>query len=117
VKTATKQRYLTAPISSLALKRHKVVFISGPRQVGKTSLSKRLLSERGNGAYWNWDSLDFKRVWAKSPASLVNSLNRSPTPLVVLDEIHKSKRWKGTLKGVYDTVPFPVRGNANGALQ
>jgi predicted AAA+ superfamily ATPase len=108
VKTATKQRYLTAPISSLALKRHKVVFISGPRQVGKTSLSKRLLSERGNGAYWNWDSLDFKRVWAKSPASLVNSLNRSPTPLVVLDEIHKSKRWKGTLKGVYDTVPFPV---------
>ena len=102
------QRYLTEPIKSLALKRHKIVFISGPRQVGKTSLSKRFLVERSNGAYWNWDSLDFKRLWAKSPASIVATLNRSPTPIVILDEIHKSKRWKGALKGVYDTVPFPV---------
>jgi len=102
------QRYLTESIKSLALKRHKIVFISGPRQVGKTSLSKRFLVERSNGAYWNWDSLEFKRLWAKSPASIVATLNRSPTPIVILDEIHKSKRWKGALKGVYDTVPFPV---------
>lgn len=108
MESSTLQRYLTEPIKSLALKRHKIVFISGPRQVGKTSLSKRLLNERNNGAYWNWDSLDFKRLWAKSPASILGSLNRSPTPLVILDEIHKSKRWKGALKGVYDTVPFPV---------
>ncbi len=102
------KRYLSELIHSLALRRHKIAFISGPRQVGKTSLSKRLLAERNNGAYWNWDSLDFKRLWARSPSSIVDSLNRSPTPLVVLDEIHKSKRWKGALKGIYDTVPFPV---------
>jgi predicted AAA+ superfamily ATPase len=108
MESSTLQRYLTEPINTLALKRHKIVYISGPRQVGKTSLSKRFLDERSNGAYWNWDSLDFKRLWAKSPASIVAALNRSPTPIVILDEIHKSKRWKGALKGVYDTVPFPI---------
>jgi predicted AAA+ superfamily ATPase len=102
------KRYLTEPINALALKRHKIVFVSGPRQVGKTSLSKTFLDERGNGAYWNWDSLDFKRLWAKSPASIVAALNRTPTPVVIVDEMHKSKRWKGALKGVYDTVPFKV---------
>lgn len=105
---ASTKRYLDGIITSLAFSRHKIVFLSGPRQVGKTSLSKHFLSKRGNGAYWNWDSFDFKRMWASSPQRIAEQLNRSPVPLVVLDEIHKSKRWKGVLKGVYDTTHFPI---------
>jgi predicted AAA+ superfamily ATPase len=29
-------------------------------------------------------------------------------PLLVLDEIHKAKKWKQTLKGVYDTMDVPA---------
>jgi len=101
-------RYLDHVIQSLAFKRHKIAFISGPRQVGKTSLSKTLLTERRNGAYWNWDALEFKRIWGRSPERVIEMLNRNPVPIVILDEIHKSKRWKGVLKGIYDTTPFPV---------
>jgi len=34
----------------------KMVFVGGPRQVGKTTLAQRILTERGNnGRYFNWD--------------------------------------------------------------
>jgi predicted AAA+ superfamily ATPase len=71
----------------------KLVLLSGPRQVGKSTLAKSLLDERG--VYLNWDIRSHKRVikdvaWPKDAS------------LVVLDEFHKHPRWKNLLKGVID---------------
>ncbi len=107
-------RYIEAAIHSLAFPRHKMVFISGPRQAGKTTLAKSLLEVRtvsgSVGAYWNWDASEFRRKWARNPEQIVADLNTSPQhpALVIFDEIHKARLWKRTLKGIYDTLAGPI---------
>ncbi len=87
---------------------HKLALISGPRQCGKTTFARdQLLADRGSGAYFNWDALEFRRQWASSPSSIVPLPDGAGTPILVLDEIHKDTRWKRTLKGVYDTLESP----------
>lgn len=50
----TKGRYLS-PFIRKDLK-GKMVFLSGPRQVGKTTLSLQLLKgDKSHPAYFNWD--------------------------------------------------------------
>jgi uncharacterized protein len=81
----------------------KMVFLSGPRQVGKTTLAKAILSERP-GRYFNWDVALDRKTLAKSPTFFENELAGDATkpPLVVFDELHKYGRWKSYLKGLYD---------------
>jgi predicted AAA+ superfamily ATPase len=49
------RRYIEGALKNLAFAHHKMAFISGPRQCGKTTLRKMLLEERGSGNYYNWD--------------------------------------------------------------
>ena len=81
----------------------QMIFLSGPRQVGKTTLSKEIAKGFKNNIYFNWDILDHKKLLIKNP-TFFEHINRQDEsiPLVVLDEIHKYKRWKNYLKGVYD---------------
>lgn len=74
----------------------KMVFITGPRQVGKTWLSKELMSKYKHPIYLNYDSFEDKKIIAERAWP-------KKTDLVVLDEIHKMKGWKNYLKGLYDT--------------
>lgn len=107
-----KKRYLNPPIEELCFGSNKMTFLSGPRQCGKTTVSKMFLSERKEGEYYNWDDFEFKKVWAKSPKEIIRSgwgtSSKKSIPLVVLDEIHKSKGWKNKLKGIYDTLGNPT---------
>ncbi|MFN3455345.1 MAG: AAA family ATPase [Pseudobdellovibrio sp.] len=64
------KRYLYRDIKSLALDRNKMVFISGPRQVGKTTLAKSLVSEYDQAVYKNWDESQFRKLWVKDPNNL-----------------------------------------------
>jgi len=104
-------RYLKNPIEFDAFKKSKITFISGPRQVGKTTLAKALLTSRLN--YYSYDEEDFRRAWSKNPQLAL--ANRAPGP-VVLDEIHKDRMWKRKLKGIYDqdeeSGPYVVTGSA-----
>ncbi len=103
-----KERYLEGPIADLAFGFDKMAFVSGPRQCGKTSLAKRLLATRSRGRYGNWDDVEFRRAWVRSPRPLASFENAGPTkPLLALDEIHKAKGWKQGLKGLYDTLEEP----------
>jgi predicted AAA+ superfamily ATPase len=98
-------RYLSDDIVELALKRHKMAFISGPRQVGKTFLAKKYKSSFNQFIYKNWDESLFRRLWTKSPNLIGEQFDLAKskeTKLVVLDEIHKAKGWKQKIKGVYD---------------
>jgi predicted AAA+ superfamily ATPase len=94
-------RYLESFIYDDALKDHKMAFLYGPRQVGKTTLSKNLLFQKKKPEnYYNWDSDSFKRIWVKDLDSII-SLNNYKKQMIVLDEIHKDKKWKNKLKGLY----------------
>ena len=75
----------------------KMVFISGPRQVGKTTLAKAIGSEHFTGrcSYLNWDSREDR-------ASILKGEFRADNVLVIFDEIHKYRHWKNYLKGEYD---------------
>lgn len=79
---------------------NKMVFIGGPRQVGKTTFAKNLLeswpeSKESARRYFNWDDDEDREKL------LARHLPFQPG-LVVLDEIHKYKNWRRLLKGVYD---------------
>lgn len=81
----------------------KMVFISGPRQVGKTTLAKSMLAQR-SGRYFNWDLASDRKLLAKDPAFFEKECAGDTVhpPLVVLDELHKYARWKNYLKGTFD---------------
>lgn len=105
----TLRRYLE-PYIKADLKT-KMVFLGGPRQVGKTTLAQGLIKQYvdEHPAYLNWDfdlhrSKIKNREWPKSE------------PLIVFDEIHKIKNWRNLVKGYYDTLKnthsFLVTGSA-----
>ena len=75
----------------------KMVFLTGPRQVGKTTLSRALIAQRG-GQYLNYDV-------AGDRAIILGQRWSPQAPLLVLDEVHKMPGWKSWLKGVYDGKP------------
>ncbi len=106
-----KQRSIEKIIKELAIDNGKMAFISGPRQVGKTTLSKMLV---GNSSiYHNWDDISFRRIWTKNPKQTLPDKNGVG---VIFDEIHKTNKWKSILKGIYDTkavdCPIIVTGSA-----
>jgi predicted AAA+ superfamily ATPase len=77
--------------------RRKMVLLSGPRQAGKTTLSRGL----GLGhVYLSYDSADDRRVIAKKEWD-------RDAELVIFDELHKMRKWKAWLKGIYDTEGVP----------
>ena len=102
-----KKRSLAQAIEELAFQARKIAFVSGPRQCGKTTLAKMLLSKRKTGIYRNWDEVEFRRTWAKNPSIIIPKTHGQDVALVVLDEIHKDRRWKRNLKGVFDTLESP----------
>lgn len=93
-----------------------MVFISGPRQVGKTTLAKIILERFVNRLYFNWDIPADRARLSANPA-FFEELERKDNsiPLVVLDEIRKYRDWKNYLKGAYDcfydTFRFLVTGS------
>jgi predicted AAA+ superfamily ATPase len=74
----------------------KVVFLVGPRQVGKTWLALRIGQSFQKTVYLNYDRLEDRGI-IKDEAWLPD------TELLILDELHKMPGWKGFIKGVYDT--------------
>ncbi len=98
----------------------KMLFLMGPRQVGKTTTS--LESGRGRAAstYLNWDNFDHQREILEGPSRLAEKLGlttlREDKPLLILDEIHKYPSWRNLLKGFFDTwadaVDVLVTGSA-----
>ena len=80
-----------------------MVFLVGPRQVGKTTLGKIISRSFVNNLYFNWDIPRDKTRLMDNPTFFQEIKRRDPsTPLIIFDEIHKYKDWKNYLKGVYD---------------
>jgi len=75
--------------------KQKMVVLTGPRQVGKTTLSRQLVDELAGSQYLNHDVVAHRAV-------ILAQSWRVSAPLLVLDEIHKMRDWKSWLKGVAD---------------
>lgn len=97
------ERTLLTLVDRIIVEFNKMVFVSGPRQVGKTTLAQHYQRQFNQSLYLNWDTLPHQKRILTDPAFLEKE-NREPDQpfLVVLDEIHKYARWKNYLKGVYD---------------
>jgi hypothetical protein len=89
-----KERYLLANVK--ADLKNKMVFIGGPRQVGKTTMSKVVGKNYfKKSAYLNWDNYDDRKMIEKNDLP-------ADSDLIIFDEIHKYRRWKNYVKGVFD---------------
>jgi predicted AAA+ superfamily ATPase len=103
------ERYLKAVLREDL--QEKMVFLGGPRQVGKTTVALSLLEggHERHPAYLNWDDRDSRKA-------LIQGALPSGQSLLILDEIHKYKGWRNLVKGFYDlnksTCQFLVTGSA-----
>lgn len=80
-----------------------VIFLSGPRQAGKTTLAQIISKSFSNYLYFNWDIPQHRIRLINNPAFFETVERKdSSRPLIVFDEIHKYGDWKNYLKGVYD---------------
>lgn len=101
-------RYLSPAIQEFL--DNRMVFIGGPRQVGKTTLGLSFLRppKPDNPAYLNWDDVTSRSQIRKGELPV--------QPIILLDEIHKFKGWRNLVKGFYDKrkeqQKFIVTGSA-----
>lgn len=104
-----KQRYIKNHIANDL--KDRMVFIGGPRQVGKTTLSLTFLQNpvESHPAYLNWDNLSIR-------SSLLKGELPPNEKQIIIDEIHKFARWRNLVKGFYDTnkseISFIITGSA-----
>lgn len=91
------------------LEHHRqMVFLTGPRQVGKTTTSLEASSESSPlHYYFNWDNEDHRALIIEGPEAVAKVAKldeiRENQPILVFDEIHKYRNWKRFLKGFFDT--------------
>jgi predicted AAA+ superfamily ATPase len=105
-----KNRYIKTSVEAdLA---EKMVFVGGPRQVGKTTFALSLLGEgqdESSPAYLSWDALADRE-------KIIAGWLPSGQTRVVFDEVHKYAQWRNLIKGLFDknksAISFVVTGSA-----
>lgn len=98
----------------------EMLFLSGPRQVGKTTVGMNAMTWCDNFIYFNWDNEDHRSIIMSGPSAIMEHANlhvlSHTKPIIAFDEIHKRPEWKNFLKGFFDTygkdVNILVTGSA-----
>lgn len=112
-------RYISQYAFDNALVGNHMVFLAGPRQVGKTMLAKNWLEHHDClSLYYNWDDRAVRQAYL-SDSRFFEPAARSisgKNPWLVFDEIHKRNQWRDILKSAYDLFGdefrFLVTGSA-----
>ncbi|MBN1346802.1 MAG: ATP-binding protein, partial [Phycisphaerae bacterium] len=85
-----------------------MAFVAGPRQVGKTTSCR----QQGD-VYLDWDNQDHREIILRGPAAVATYAGldraRARPVVIVMDELHKYRRWKLFLKGFFDTYESRAR--------
>ncbi|MCB1081949.1 MAG: ATP-binding protein [Chlamydiia bacterium] len=85
-----------------------MLFLVGPRQVGKTTISHDLSHLRKTSFYLSWDDSHDRKLILSGLETLEKHLKldqgslQEELPLIIFDELHKYRKWKNFLKGFYD---------------
>lgn len=91
----------------------QMLFLAGPRQVGKTTISLSAQTLSPNLTYLNWDNQDHRKIILEGPRAVESFIGLKKIdvskPLVIFDEIHKYRLWKTFLKGFFDTYQDKVK--------
>ena len=99
---SNRPRFYDALLRDHLARHRQMALVSGPRQVGKTTACRAVAD-----AYLNWDNVDERRLLLKGPAAIATAVGldrlRARPPVAVIDELHKHSKWKGLLKGLFDT--------------
>lgn len=97
-----KRRY-EAAIADHAAHERQMVFLAGPRQVGKTTTARTSLPD---ARYLDWDVREDRLLILQGARSVARAVGLDEATdrrrFVVFDEIHKFKGWKNFLKGFFD---------------
>jgi predicted AAA+ superfamily ATPase len=107
--STSHSRYISSFIA--ADLKERMVFIGGPRQVGKTTLAQSFISDfqRSHPAYLNWD-------FPQHQKKIRNGDWPAAEKVIVFDEIHKMTGWRNLIKGYFDVLKqnhqFIVTGSA-----
>lgn len=105
-KKSEMQRVYHAVIQEHLDKYDQMIFLSGPRQVGKTTIAQSLSTATDNFRYFNWDDSDDRQQILQGPNAILSNLDfqkiSAKKPIIVFDEIHKYSKWKNFVKGIYD---------------
>lgn len=100
------KRIYHAVIQEHLEKYDQMIFLSGPRQIGKTTLAQSLKNTTDSFLYFNWDDVDDREKILQGPNAILSGLNFNKIsvkkPILVFDEIHKYSKWKNYVKGIYD---------------
>ncbi|MHC4582633.1 MAG: ATP-binding protein [Planctomycetota bacterium] len=103
-----RKRIYDSVLAEHVSSQRQMVFVSGPRQVGKTTTCRKLAA-----GYINWDNTDDRAMVLRGPTAIADKLGldklHESMPVVLLDELHKFSKWKQFLKGFFDTYADQVR--------
>ena len=89
------ERYLNTALSEEL--GNKILLLTGPRQCGKTTLSKMLHADY---QYINYDLAEHRLLLREKSWDRQRSM-------IIFDELHKMTGWKAWLKGIYDVEGLP----------
>ncbi|MBQ8014043.1 MAG: ATP-binding protein [Treponema sp.] len=96
----------------------KIIVLIGPRQVGKTTLLKKMLSESSSEnsvQYWNCDEVEVRALLSQGSSSRFKSLVGN-SKFVVIDEAQRVQDIGLALKILHDNFPevqFAVTGSSS----
>ena len=103
-----KKRIYTAMLAEHLAENRQMAFVSGPRQVGKTTTCRSL-----SDGYANWDNVEDRDLILSGPGALADRFGltrlQKAVTTAMFDELHKYPRWKQFLKGFFDTYADQTR--------
>ena len=114
-------RYLHDQFLSHFQKNRQMIFLSGPRQVGKTTTANTIGHTLEGSNYISWDDLLDREVILEGPDSIIKKIDlmefSGNKALCIFDELHKYQHWRDFLKSMFDkyesNLKFLVTGSAS----
>lgn len=109
------ERWYSKVIKAHIDKYRQMLFLSGPRQVGKTTLAREFATD-----YLDWDNIDVRTAILKGADAVAGRIGLERLgegKVVAFDEIHKYAKWKDFLKGFFDTYEDRVKLIATGSAR
>lgn len=101
------ERYVEKEFFSLLNQYRQMIFLSGPRQVGKTTTVRNMSKRLPVSHYLNWDNVTHRQRFLQNPADFASEIGLDQLAensiVCIFDELHKFSRWRDFLKGLHDS--------------